>query len=114
ISETYARMHREQGVALELNAAVTEIVLDAGERPKAVKLSDGRTLAADLVVAGIGLIPNDELAAAAGLACDHGVIVDACARTADPDIVAIGDCAATSIKPGMPLHRLESVQNAVE
>jgi 3-phenylpropionate/trans-cinnamate dioxygenase ferredoxin reductase subunit len=114
ISETYARMHREQGVTLELDAAVTEIILDDEKKPKAVKLADGRVLAADLVVAGIGLIPNDELAAAAGLACNHGVIVDACARTADPDIVAIGDCAATSIKAGMPLHRLESVQNAVE
>jgi 3-phenylpropionate/trans-cinnamate dioxygenase ferredoxin reductase subunit len=114
ISETYARMHREQGVTLELNAAVTEIVLDGDGKPKAVKLSDGRTLAADLVVAGIGLIPNDDLAAASGLACQHGVIVDMCARTADPDVVAIGDCAATSIQAGMPLHRLESVQNAVE
>lgn len=114
ISETYARMHREQGVTLELNAAVTEILLGDDQRPKAVKLADGRVLAADLVVAGIGLIPNDDLAVAAGLACQHGVIVDACARTDDPNVVAIGDCAATSIKPGMPLHRLESVQNAVE
>lgn len=114
ISETYARLHRENGVVLELNAAVTEIILDAEDKPKAVKLSDGRTLAADLVVAGIGLIPNDELGVAAGLPCQHGIIVDACARTADPDIVAIGDCTATSVQPGMPLHRLESVQNAVE
>lgn len=114
ISETYARMHRDNGVVLELNAAVVEIVLGDDRRPKAVKLADGRVLAADLVVAGIGLIPNDELGAAAGLACQHGIIVDACARTADPDVVAIGDCTATSVKPGMPLHRLESVQNAVE
>ncbi|MDR3375226.1 MAG: FAD-dependent oxidoreductase [Ancalomicrobiaceae bacterium] len=113
ISETYERLHRERGVAIELNAAVAEVLI-ADDKPCGVRLTDGREIRANLVVAGIGLIPCDELAVAAGLACNHGVIVDRCARTADTDIVAIGDCSATAHEPGMPLHRLESVQNALE
>lgn len=113
ISETYARLHRERGVKLELEAAVAEVLIENG-KPAGVRLGDGRVLPADLVVAGIGLIPNDELAHVAGLPCDLGVIVDRCARTSDPDIVAIGDCTATAHEPHMPLHRLESVQNAIE
>ena len=68
---------------------------------------------ADLVVVGAGARANDELAAACGLACDHGIIVDDCARTADPLIVAAGDCTARRQADGA-LLRLESVQNAAE
>jgi 3-phenylpropionate/trans-cinnamate dioxygenase ferredoxin reductase subunit len=113
ISETYARLHRENGVTLDLNASVAEVLSRDG-RAAGVRLADGRRIDADLVVAGIGLIPADELGRAAGLPCDRGIIVDRCSRTIDPDIVAIGDCTATAHEPGMPLHRLESVQNALE
>lgn len=113
ISETYARMHRERGVTLELDAGVAEVLATDG-RANGVRLVDGRVFAADLIVAGIGLVPNDKLAAEAGLRCEHGIVVDTCSRTADPDIVAVGDCTATAHEPGLPLHRLESVQNAVE
>jgi 3-phenylpropionate/trans-cinnamate dioxygenase ferredoxin reductase subunit len=113
ISEIYARLHRERGVVLEMEASVVEVTSRDG-RATGVRLADGRLLEADLIVAGIGLVPNDRLAKEAGLACELGVIVDTCARTADPDIVAVGDCTATAHAPGQPLHRLESVQNAVE
>jgi len=113
ISETYARLHRARGVRLELCTGVTEVLATDG-RASGLRLDDGRILRADLIVAGIGLVPNDEIAAAAGLVCDHGIVVDTCSRTADPDIVAVGDCTATAHEPNMPLHRLESVQNAVE
>ena len=59
------------------------------------------------------MVPDDRLAAAAGLACDRGILVDDCARTSDPSIVAAGDCTARRLADGR-LLRLESVQNAVE
>lgn len=113
ISEVYARLHRERGVTLELETSVVEVLATDG-RASGLRLGDGRVLRGDLIVAGIGLVPNDRIAAAAGLACEHGIVVDACARTADPHIVAVGDCTAVAHEPGQPLHRLESVQNAVE
>jgi 3-phenylpropionate/trans-cinnamate dioxygenase ferredoxin reductase subunit len=71
-------------------------------------------LPADLVVVGIGVLPNTELAADAGLAVENGILVDACLSTSDPDVSAIGDCAAyPSPFAGRPV-RLESVQNAVD
>ena len=79
-----------------------------------VSLIDGRHLPADLVVVGVGVLPNVELASDAGLAVSAGIIVDAQLRTGDPDISAIGDCALfESPRFGMPL-RLESVQNATD
>jgi len=113
ISDVYTRLHRERGVRIELGANVVEVLSENG-KATGVRLGDGRVFKADLIVAGIGLVPNDKLARGAGLACDHGVIVDRCSRTADPDIVAVGDCTATAHEPGQPLHRLESVQNAIE
>jgi 3-phenylpropionate/trans-cinnamate dioxygenase ferredoxin reductase subunit len=65
------------------------------------------------VVLGVGVSPNDALAAAAGLPCEHGIVVDACGRTADPRIVAAGDCTARRRDDGT-LLRLESVQGATE
>jgi len=113
MSEFYAGLHRERGVVLELGTSVVEVLARDG-RAIGLRLGDGREVLADLIVAGIGLVPNDRLAREAGLPCEHGVIVDACARTPDPNIVAAGDCTATAHEPGQPLHRLESVQNAVE
>ena len=74
----------------------------------------GEFIGADIVIVGIGAVPNQELAQAAGLACDNGIVVDACMRTSDPAIFAIGDCTSF---PSSTLHRqirLESVQNAVD
>jgi 3-phenylpropionate/trans-cinnamate dioxygenase ferredoxin reductase subunit len=74
----------------------------------------GVFIGADIVIVGIGAVPNQELAQAAGLPCDNGIIVDACMRTSDPAIFAIGDCTSF---PSATLHRhirLESVQNAVD
>jgi 3-phenylpropionate/trans-cinnamate dioxygenase ferredoxin reductase subunit len=77
-------------------------------------LSDGRELACDCVVIGIGLIPNDELAREAGLACDGGILVDAQCRTTDPDIFAAGDVASWHCAWAGRRMRLESWQNAQE
>jgi len=80
---------------------------------RAVKLTDGSEVPADVVVVGIGAVPNTELAVAAGLAVENGIVVDECGRTTDPSIYAIGD--ATN-HPNDLLHkrlRLESVPAAM-
>jgi 3-phenylpropionate/trans-cinnamate dioxygenase ferredoxin reductase subunit len=113
LSAYYGDLHRSHGVDIRLSAAVTEIVGSAG-RVNGVRCKDGMLLPADLVVVGIGVIPNADLARAAGLACDRGIVVDAHLRTADPRIFAIGDCAEFPHPMAQGLLRLESVQNAVD
>ncbi|MDP1007391.1 FAD-dependent oxidoreductase, partial [Klebsiella pneumoniae] len=75
---------------------------------------DGRVIAAGLVVYGIGVLPNAELAAAAGLTVNNGICVDELLLTSDPDISAIGDAANFTSCYADKLVRLESVQNAVD
>ena len=80
----------------------------------AVECTDGTQVPADLVIVGIGLVPNCALAQAAGLKCDDGIAVDEHCRTSDPDIYAIGDCCShPSPRYGRRI-RLESVDNAFE
>lgn len=112
LSDWYADLHRSHGVQLMLDAQVAGIEADV-TGVSGVKLVDGSVLPAALVVVGIGVVANDELARAAGLACERGIVVDICGRTADPAIVAAGDCTARRLADGS-LLRLESVQNATE
>ncbi|MFI4914563.1 MAG: NAD(P)/FAD-dependent oxidoreductase [Steroidobacterales bacterium] len=112
VSDAFARLHAQHQVTLVLDAKVTELA-GAGGRVRAVCTADGAEYAAGCVVVGIGVLPDDRLAAAAGLACERGIIVDDCARSSDPAIVAAGDCTARRLPDG-GLLRLESVQNAVE
>jgi 3-phenylpropionate/trans-cinnamate dioxygenase ferredoxin reductase subunit len=113
LSDFLAGLHRARGVRLEMRTGVRSIEGAPG-RVRSVILDDGRTLGADLVVVGIGAIPNTEIAQACGLPCDDGIVVDRFARTADPLIVAAGDCTR-HLNPhaGRPV-RLESVQNALD
>ncbi len=74
----------------------------------------GETLAADLVIVGVGVIPNTELAAAAGIDVENGILVDDRARTSDPDIVAAGDCANHRIERYGRRVRLECVSATTE
>jgi 3-phenylpropionate/trans-cinnamate dioxygenase ferredoxin reductase subunit len=112
MSDWYAQLHAGHGVQLELGAQLASIRLEAG-RAVAVTMADGRQVPAGLVVVGIGVLANDGLARAAGIVCDRGIVVDACARTSAPGVVAAGDCTARRLPDGS-LLRLESVQNAVE
>jgi 3-phenylpropionate/trans-cinnamate dioxygenase ferredoxin reductase subunit len=113
VSEFYLRAHRRRGVAVHLGAAVAEVT-GTGGRAAGVQLADGTHLPADLVLVGIGIVPRTELAEQIGLRCDRGIVVDACARTSAPGVVAAGDCtAAPHPVGGSELVRLESVQNAV-
>ena len=113
LSEFFEAYHRARGVNFEMGVSIHEILGEAG-RVTGVKLSDGRTIACDAALIGVGAVPNDEIARDAGLECANGIIVDLEARTADPAVFAIGD---VTHRP-MPLYersfRLESVPNALE
>ncbi|MBP7338702.1 FAD-dependent oxidoreductase [Niveispirillum sp.] len=112
VSTFFADLHRGRGVDVRLSAQVS--ALRGGTRVEAVELSDGTLVPADIVVVGIGIIPNVEPLAASGLPCPNGVEVDSLCRTADPHILAIGDCALhPNIFAGRSI-RLESVPNAVD
>jgi len=112
ISQFYLDLHTRHGAEVVLNAMVSELAGHDG-RIAGVRTRDGREFPADLVLVGIGVIPNAELAQAAGLEVNGGIVVDACGRTSDPAIVAAGDCAVRRQDDGS-LRRLESVQNALE
>lgn len=112
LSDWYAELHRGHGVQLMLGAQVAAIEADTNG-VTGVKLADGSVVPAGLVVVGIGVNANDQLAHAAGLDCERGIVVDACCRTSDSSIVAAGDCTARRLADGS-LLRLESVQNATE
>lgn len=112
LSDWFAALHRSHGARLVLDARIAAIETGADGLASAVTLADGSRLPCGLVVLGVGVSANDALAAAAGLACERGIIVDACGRTTDPRIVAAGDCTAR--QHDGQLLRLESVQNATE
>ncbi len=112
VSETFERVHRSHGVEFRFNTEVTALQGRDG-RVGAGVTAGGEQIAAGCVIIGIGVVPDDRLALAAGLACDRGVIVDACSRSSDPLVVAAGDCTARRLPDGR-LLRLESVHNAVE
>jgi 3-phenylpropionate/trans-cinnamate dioxygenase ferredoxin reductase component len=113
VSEFYRRAHRRRGTGVRLSTGVAGFDGEGG-RVTGVRLADGTVLPADLVLVGVGAVPRTELAEQLGLVCDHGIVVDAHARTSDPAIVAAGDC---TVRPhpltGRGRVRLESVQNAV-
>lgn len=113
LSDYVLAYHRGKGVAIELSASVAAIE-GADGHVRGVRLADGRLFPADAVLVGIGATGQDALASAAGLVCSDGIKVDAAARTSDPLIYAIGDCANRSMTTYWRDVRLESVPNAVE
>jgi 3-phenylpropionate/trans-cinnamate dioxygenase ferredoxin reductase component len=113
VSHFFTEAHRRWGAAVSLGTGIARILGENG-RAVGVETSDGRRLAADLVLVSIGVIPNTELAAAAGLGIDDGIVVDPRLATADPAIWAIGDCANFPTRFAQVRVRLESVQNAVD
>ena len=113
ISEYFQQRHTAAGIRIHFGVQATSIESD-GTRVTGVSLSDGRHVPADLVVVGVGVLPNIELAAAAGLPVASGIIVDEQLLTSDPDISAIGDCALFASRRFGGSLRLESVQNATD
>jgi len=112
VSAFFDRIHREEGVCIQTSALVEALAGDA--RVREVVLSSGESVPADLVIVGIGIEPNTELAASAGLVIDNGVVIDDRARTSDPDIVAAGDCTSRDIARYGSRVRLECVPSAGE
>jgi 3-phenylpropionate/trans-cinnamate dioxygenase ferredoxin reductase subunit len=112
-AEFLTRRHAAAGVTVATHASVAEVLGHRG-RVSGVRVDSGEFLSAELVVVGVGVEPNDDLAAAAGLMVDDGIVVDELLRTSDPAIFAIGDVASfrSGFAPGP--GRVESVQNAVD
>jgi len=112
VSEFYQAQHAQHGVELLLSTGLEAFVGEA--RVTAVTTSDGRTLPADTVVVGVGIVPNTELAASAELDVDNGIVVDDHCQTSDADIFAVGDCTSHPNSIYGRRVRLESVHNALE
>jgi 3-phenylpropionate/trans-cinnamate dioxygenase ferredoxin reductase component len=111
ISDYFQQRHTAAGIRLHLGVQATSIESD-GTNVTGVSLSDGRHIPADLVVVGVGVLPNVEMAKEAGLPVAAGIIVDEHLLTSDPNISAIGDCALFASPRFGGSLRLESVQNA--
>src|ERR1700751_5833145 len=113
ISQFFQARHTAAGIRIHLGVQATSIESD-GTRVTGVSISAGRHIPADLVVVGVGVLPNVELAHEAGLPVAAGIIVDEQLLTSDPDISAIGDCALFASPRFGGSLRLESVQNATD
>ena len=112
VSQFFTRIHTEEGVDVRTGALVSAFTGDGSV--SGVVLVDGETVPADLVIIGIGVEPNTELARAAGLEVDNGIVVDDHARTSAPDILAAGDCVSHEMARYGRRIRLESVPSAGE
>ena len=112
VSDYYQLRHTEHGVRLMLSTGLAGF--EGRRRVRKVLTTDDQALPADFVVVGVGILPNMELAAAAGLDTADGIVVDDRCRTSDPDIYAIGDCTFHPNDIYGRRLRLESVHNALE
>ncbi|ADX72916.1 NAD(P)H-nitrite reductase [Pseudarthrobacter phenanthrenivorans Sphe3] len=118
-ADYFLQAHRSRGLDIRLNTSAARFVAgDDGTSVAAVELQNGEVLPAQIVLVGIGVIPNTQLAEQLGLAVDNGIMVDRFALASDGTTVAIGDCAnmpnpVPGSEPGERI-RLESVNNAIE
>ncbi len=112
LSEFYTRVHTEEGVDVRTGMSVSSI--EGNTHCEKVTCDDGTEFPADLVVIGVGILPNVELAEEAGIAVNNGIVVDSFCRTNADNIVAAGDCTNHFNKIYGRRIRLESVPNASE
>ena len=114
VSDFFAAEHRARGVDVRFGVTV-DCVEESDGRATGVRLADGSVLGAEMVIVGIGILPNVEPLLAAGVKGGNGVVVDELCRTSAPGIYAVGDCAAhpNAFADGATI-RLESVQNATD
>ncbi len=103
-------VHMAHGVTILEGTGLARLTGDT--RVSRAVLTDGRALEVDFVIVGIGIRPETTLAEASGVACDNGIVVDACGKTSAPGVWAAGDCTSFPYQGGM--LRLESVQNAID
>ncbi|WP_010136093.1 NAD(P)/FAD-dependent oxidoreductase [Ochrovirga pacifica] len=112
LSEFFANLHKANGVHIDVDKSVTEIQSDGNKNT--VVCADGTTYPSDLVVVGVGIRVNQELASDIGLEINNGIVVNTATQTSEKDIYAIGDCTFHYNKIYDVHVRLESVQNAVD
>jgi 3-phenylpropionate/trans-cinnamate dioxygenase ferredoxin reductase subunit len=111
VSDFYEKVHRDAGVNLLLDTGVE--AFEGNGELEAVR-AKGKSHPADVVLVGIGIVPNEELAKESGLACEDGIVVDESSNaTGDPSVFAAGDCTRHIGREGTAL-RLECVQNAID
>ena len=114
LSRFYEREHRAHGVDLRTQAKIDRLLVE-NDRATAVLMADGERIETDLVIVGIGIIPEVGPLIEAGAAGSNGVDVDQYCRTSLPDIYSVGDCAAHENRFAAGARiRLESVQNATD
>ena len=114
LSSFFAKFHEDRGVEIRTDVEVESINRGSDRRVSGLNLNDGTTVACNVVVIGIGVQPNIELADAAHLPCDNGILVDEFCRTDNPDIYAIGDCTNHPNPILGKRLRLECVPNAMD
>ena len=112
VSQFYNDYHSKKGVRIICNAKVTNLNAE-NQMINSVSLESDESLAADIVLVGIGAIPNTQLAASIGLECDNGIKTDQYCRTSIPNILAVGDCTSSFNSLYNKEFRLESVPNAL-
>ncbi|HXW25043.1 MAG TPA: FAD-dependent oxidoreductase [Xanthobacteraceae bacterium] len=112
IAAFYTRYHRERGVDVRVGAKILGLEPQGGGAR--VHLAPDERVSADLVLVATGARANEDLARAAGIACEDGILVDAEARTGAPGVYAIGDCSRFPSRRYGRRLRLESVQNAID
>ncbi|HEX7038045.1 MAG TPA: FAD-dependent oxidoreductase [Pseudomonadales bacterium] len=113
MSEFYHRLHTSRGVHIHCRAAVTAFKGN-GHVQGVICGDNAEEYPAEIVIVGIGVIPNTELAEAAGIECSNGIVVDDRCRTSAPDVFAAGDCTNHPNPLLGRRLRLESVPNAME
>ena len=112
VARVFADLHRDHGVNLRCGVQIAEITGRDGQAD-GVRLTDGSLVGADVIIAGVGITPNSQLASAAGLETGNGIRVDARLRSSDPDIYAAGD-VANAFHPLLGRHiRVEHWANAL-
>lgn len=113
MSSFFETAHQARGTSIHCREAITSVALQPGGKLR-LDYRSGRRIETDMLLYGIGAIPNDGLAVSAGLEVDRGVLVDDRLTTSDPAIFAIGDIAIQRSTDGAPSVRLESIQNATD
>jgi 3-phenylpropionate/trans-cinnamate dioxygenase ferredoxin reductase subunit len=110
-SDYFRALHRAHGVDIREGTGLDRLTGGDG-RVTGARLADGTEMAIDFALVGVGIIPNTDLAQAAGIVVDNGIVTDAQCRTSDPHVWAAGDCATLAWKGAR--IRLESVGNAID
>jgi len=110
-SDYFRRLHSERGVTIREGVGLERLIGEDG-RVVAAKLSTGEEMPVDLVLVGVGIVPNTKLAESAGIEVENGIRTDELGRTSAPNVWAAGDCA--SLPHGEGRIRLESVGNAID